>query len=68
MCVCPTVGKARAQEVVKERLQNRDVCMGPIRVLKAGNDSDMFGLQLLLSSIFQLDHIYAKYSGQEYLM
>lgn len=36
--------------------------MGPIWVLEAGHGSDMFGLQLLILSIFQLDHIYAKYS------
>ncbi len=66
MCVCLTVGKARAQELEQERqrrwLENRDVCLWPIWVLKAGNDCDMFGLQLLISTIFQLDHTDAKYS------
>lgn len=56
MCVCPTVGKARAPELEREKtrrwLENRDVCTGQICAREASNASDMFELRLLISSIF----------------
>lgn len=52
-CVClPDCGKGTGTGTgagkTREWLRDRDVCMQPICVLKAGNDSDMFGLQLLI--------------------
>lgn len=64
ICVCPTVGKAQAQELEQERQDGdsrTEMCARSRYVFsEAANDSDMFGRRLQIASIFQPDRIYAK--------